>query len=135
MANGFLYNMEGEKKMLREGQLTDHFSKKEFDCQCGCGTGKISMDLVNKLESARVDFGRGMRINSGIRCLEHNRKIGSKDTSSHIKCVAADVGCTNMEDRLKLLSILLKYFKRVGINKSFIHVDVDTEKPNGVFVY
>lgn len=127
--------MEGEKKMLKAGQLTEHFSKKEFDCQCGCGTGKISMELVEKLEQARLDYGRGMRINSGIRCLEHNRKIGSKDTSSHIKCLAADVSCTNMEDRLKLVTILLKYFTRLGINKKFIHVDVDSDKPNGVFLY
>ena len=135
MANGFLYNMEGEKKMLKEGQLTDHFSKKEFDCKCGCNTGPINMVLVEKLESARLEFGRGMRINSGIRCLHHNRKIGSRDTSSHIKCVAADVGCTNMEDRHKLLSIFLKYFQRVGVHKEFIHVDVDPDKPSGVFVY
>ena len=121
--------------MLKAGQLTQHFSKKEFDCQCGCGTGKISMELVEKLEQARLDYGRGMRINSGIRCLEHNRKIGSKDTSSHIKCLAADVSCTNMEDRLKLVTILLKYFTRLGINKKFIHVDVDSDKPNGVFLY
>ena len=135
MANGFLYNMEGEKKMFPKGQLTDHFSKKEFDCQCGCGTGEISMELVQKLEQARLDYGRGMRINSGIRCLEHNRKIGSKDTSSHIKCVAADVSCTTMSERLKLVTILLKYFTRLGINKKFIHVDVDSDKPNGVFLY
>ncbi len=135
MPNAFIYNMEGEKKMLKAGQLTEHFSKKEFDCQCGCGTGKISMELVEKLEQARLDYGRGMRINSGIRCLEHNRKIGSKDTSSHIKCLAADVSCTNMEDRLKLVTILLKYFTRLGINKKFIHVDVDSDKPNGVFLY
>ena len=135
MPNAFLYNMEGEKKMFPKGQLTDHFSKKEFDCQCGCGTGEISMELVQKLEQARLDYGRGMRINSGIRCLEHNRKIGSKDTSSHIKCVAADVSCTTMSERLELLTILLKYFTRVGINKKFIHVDVDSDKPNGVFLY
>tara|TARA_B110000467_G_C18320400_1_gene484723 strand:+ start:298 stop:675 length:378 start_codon:yes stop_codon:yes gene_type:complete len=125
--------MEGEKKL--NIQLTPHFSKKEFACQCGCGDGEISMVLVQKLEQTRVDYGKSMRINSGIRCIGHNRDIGSKDTSSHIKCVAADVGCTNMEDRLKLLPILLKYFTRIGINKSFIHVDVDSEKPNGVFVY
>ena len=135
MPNAFIYNMEGEKKMLKAGQLTDHFSKKEFACQCGCGTGEISMDLVNKLESVRVEYGKAMRINSGIRCLEHNRKIGSRDTSSHIKCVAADVGCTSMGERLELLTILLKYFTRVGINKKFIHVDVDSEKPKGVFLY
>ena len=135
MPNAFLYNMEGEKKMLREGQITKHFSKKEFDCQCGCDTGPINRVLVEKLEQARLEFGRGMKINSGIRCLHHNRKIGSKDTSSHIKCLAADVGCTGMEDRHKLLSILLKYFKRVGVHKHFIHVDVDPDKPDGVFVY
>ena len=78
---------------------------------------------------------KGMRINSGIRCLHHNRKIGSKDTSSHIKCVAADVGCTNMEDRHRMLSIMLKYFKRVGVHKEFIHVDVDEDKPYAVYVY
>ena len=135
MPNAFLYNMKGEKKMLKDGQLTEHFSKKEFDCKCGCNTGPINMILVEKLELARMEFGRGMRINSGIRCLHHNRKIGSKDTSSHIKCVAADVSCTNMEDRHKMLSIMLKYFKRVGVHKEFIHVDVDEDKPYGVFVY
>jgi len=135
MPNAFIYNMEGEKKMLRAGQLTEHFSKKEFDCQCGCGTGTISDSLVQKLELVRVEYGRPMRINSGIRCLEHNRNIGSKDTSSHIKCLAADVGCTNMSERFTLIQILMKHFQRVGINKKFIHVDVDTDKPNGVFVY
>ena len=116
-------------------QLSKHFSKKEFDCQCGCGTGTINAILVQKLELVRQEYGKPMRINSGIRCLEHNRSIGSKDTSSHIKCVAADVGCTDMTARHELLQILLKYFKRTGVHKQFIHVDVDSDKPSGVFVY
>ena len=128
----FVYNMEGKKTM---GQLSDHFTKKEFDCKCNCGTGEISMTLVNNLEKSRVEYGKPMRINSGIRCLEHNRKIGSRDTSSHIKCLAADVSCVGMDDRHKLLSIFLKHFKRVGVHKEFLHVDVDSDKPNGVFVY
>ena len=135
MPNAFIYNMEGEKKMLRAGQLTTHFSKKEFECQCGCGTGTISNSLVQKLELVRIEYKKPMRINSGIRCLNHNRNIGSKDTSSHIKCLAADVGCTDMSERFTLLQLLMKHFKRVGINKKFIHVDVDSDKPSGVFVY
>ena len=93
------------------------------------------MVVVEKLEQARIDHARPMRINSGIRCLSHNRSIGSRDTSSHIKCLAADVSCTSMEARYKMLSIFLKYFQRVGIHKEFIHVDVDPDKPKGVFVY
>lgn len=135
MPNAFLYDLEGNKIELRQGKLTEHFNRKEFDCQCGCGTGEIDIGLVQKLELARQEYKKPMRINSGIRCLEHNRSIGSKDTSSHIKCIAADIGCTSMEERHNLLVILLKHFKRLGVHKQFIHVDVDGEKPNGVFVY
>jgi len=135
MPNAFVYDMEGNKTMLGKGRLTEHFSRKEFDCQCGCGTGEISMELVELLELARLEYDKPMRINSGIRCLNHNRSIGSRDTSSHIKCLAADIGCTDMGERHKLLQILLKQFDRVGVHKKFIHVDVDTEKPKGVFVY
>ena len=117
-------------------KLTEHFSKKEFDCQCGCDTGQINMTLVEKLEQARCEYGGPMRINSGIRCLQHNRTIGSKDTSSHIKGLAADVSCEDSSKRYKMINILLKYFQRVGIHKSFIHVDVDSNKKHDViFLY
>jgi len=120
-------------------QLTEHFTKEEFDCQCGCGNGDIiiSERLVDELEIVRKAYGKPMRINSGIRCLSHNRNIGSRDTSSHIKGVAADIGCTDMVTRLELMKRLLRdgEFTRIGLHKSFIHVDVDYDKPNGIFLY
>ena len=48
MPNAFIYNMDGEKTLLPKGKLTEHFSKKEFDCRCGCDTGPINMILVQK---------------------------------------------------------------------------------------
>ena len=128
MPNAFVYDMEGNKTMLGKGRLTEHFNKSEFACQCGCGTGDISMELVEILELVRLEYGKPMRINSGIRCLEHNRKIGSRDTSSHIKCLAADIGCTNMSERKELLYILMKQFDRIGINKNSISINII--KPN-----
>ena len=120
-------------------KLTDHFSKEEFDCQCGCGNGDIviSENLVFQLECVRIHYGKPMRINSGIRCLSHNRKIGSRDTSSHIKGLAADISCGNMGTRLELVKRLLRdgEFKRMGMHKDFIHVDVDYDKPKGIFLY
>ena len=115
--------------------LTEHFNSEEFDCQCGCGTGHIAQNLVLKLEEVRVTINKPMRINSGIRCLEHNRSIGSSDTSSHIKGIAADIGCTQMSDRYLLMTEFVKHFKRIGIHRDFIHVDIDTDKRNGIFVY
>jgi len=120
-------------------RLTDHFTKEEFDCQCGCGNGDIviSENLVFELECVRIHYGKPMRVNSGIRCLSHNRKIGSRDTSSHIKGLAVDISCTDMGTRLELVKRLLRdgEFKRMGIHKDFIHVDVDYDKPKGIFIY
>ena len=115
--------------------LTEHFNSEEFSCQCGCGSGNIMQNLVLKLEEVRVAIDKPMRINSGIRCLEHNRSIGSSDTSSHIKGIAADIGCTQMSDRLELMTEFVKHFKRIGIHSNFIHVDIDVDKRNGIFVY
>ena len=138
----FVYTLEGKKIFGKEKnvtQLTEHFTKEEFDCQCGCGNGDIviSERLVSELEIVRKSYGKPMRINSGIRCLSHNRNIGSRDTSSHIKGVAADISCTNMGTRLELVKKLLRdaEFTRVGLHKDFIHVDVDEDKPNGIFLY
>ena len=120
-------------------RLTDHFTKEEFDCQCGCGNGDIviSENLVFELECVRVHYGKPMRINSGIRCLSHNRKIGSRDTSSHIKGLAVDIGCRDMGTRLILVKHLLRdgEFTRIGFHREFIHVDVDYDKPRGIFLY
>ena len=120
-------------------KLTDHFSKEEFDCQCGCGNGDIviSENLVFQLECVRIHYGKPMRINSGIRCLSHNRKIGSRDTSSHIKGLAVDISCGDMRTRLELVKKLLRdgEFERIGFHKEFIHVDVDYDKPKGIFLY
>ena len=115
--------------------LTEHFNSEEFACQCGCGSGNIMQNLVLKLEEVRVAIDRPMKINSGIRCLQHNRSIGISDTSAHIKGIAADIGCTQMSDRLQLMSEFVKHFKRIGIHKEFIQVDIDVDKRNGIFVY
>ena len=129
----------GENKM-ENSWLTQHFQSDEFWCSCGCGKegpneNHISQSLVLKLEILRTAINKPMKINSGIRCLKYNRSIGSSDTSSHIKCIAADISCTQMSDRHLLMSHLPKLFERIGIHKDFIHVDIDTDKRRGIFVY
>ena len=129
----------GESKM-ENLQLTAHFQSDEFWCSCGCGNegpngNHISQSLVLKLEIVRTAINKPMQINSGIRCLKYNQSIGSSDTSSHIKCIAADISCTQMSDRHLLMSHLPKLFDRIGIHKDFIHVDIDTDKRKGIFVY
>jgi uncharacterized protein YcbK (DUF882 family) len=111
------------------GDLTEHFNRKEFACQCGCGLDGISLALVHQLETARRILGRPMHITSGIRCATHNATIGGADASSHLTGLAADLACPSAYDRYDLLmAILTAGFTRVGIGKDFVHADIDRTK-------
>jgi uncharacterized protein YcbK (DUF882 family) len=74
------------------GDISTHFSRSEFECHCNndCGFNAVDIDLLNMLEQVRTHFGRPVIIHCACRCLEHNRSVGSKDTSQHIKGLAAD---------------------------------------------
>jgi len=69
------------------GDLSTHFSREEFACQCGCGRGfndgDISPDLILHLESMRSKIGRPIIILSGCRCPPHNSNVGGVLGSVH----------------------------------------------------
>tara|TARA_Y100001951_G_C11099949_1_gene161460 strand:- start:57 stop:539 length:483 start_codon:yes stop_codon:yes gene_type:complete len=84
-------------------QLSKHFKLSEFTKSqvavrkgikntASSGEIKNLTDLCyGVLEKARVKFDRPVTINSGFRCLELNRAIGSGDSSQHCKGMAADI--------------------------------------------
>lgn len=110
-------------------QFTEHFSSKEFTCQCSnsdCVDQKISKNLVENLEKCRQEFGKAVMINSGYRCPKHNVAIGGAKNSQHIHGKAADtrpkiLTTDTMDEWFKVVS---SSFKALGIAQSFIHVDV-----------
>ena len=104
-------------------------------CPCGCGLTITSSELWTKLDHARLLADTPFIITSGARCLNYNRKIGSKDTSSHIDGLAVDIATPTSDVRYKILfSLLQAGFKRIGYNgrKKFLHVDVDENKPQNI---
>jgi zinc D-Ala-D-Ala carboxypeptidase len=114
------------------GDLTANFNRSEFACKCGCGKDNIKDELAIKVQRVRDLLNRPIRINSGIRCSEHNAASNSKPTSSHIDGWAADLGYTGSRERYELLNAIMQVFDRVGIAKTFIHVDVDANKTSEV---
>lgn len=104
------------------------FTKAEFACKCGCGKNNISPDLITKLDEARDMYHQPMTIESGSRCSAWNKHEGGKRTSAHLKGLAADIRCTAPRDRFRLLNIFyILGFKRIGIGRTFIHVDISKE--------
>ena len=118
------------------GDLTENFSRAEFECGDGCGLGlndgDISDELISRLQVVRVAYKKPIRILSGLRCPAHNENIKGSPTSSHMKGLAVDIEAPNGADMHKLVAKLIPFFKRMGIyqKQRFIHVDVDYEKPN-----
>lgn len=48
---------------------------------------------ASQLDKVRELLGRPVNISSGYRCLQVNRRLGSKDTSQHLKGEAVDFKC------------------------------------------
>ena len=117
-----------------------HFVAAEFDSPDLPGSGAEFMDeeFLNLLDRARDAAGVPFKITSGFRTPEYNIDLKKRGyavarNSSHLKGLAADIAVTSSANRLIILeSLLFVGFRRIGIGKGFIHVDLDRAKSQDV---
>ena len=119
-----------------------YFTFKEFDSPDEPGSGKhMDRDFLDMLDTAREEAGVAFKISSGFRTEAYNRdllKRGYKASknSSHLKGCAADIVCTDSAKRsIRVRALINVGFTRLGIAKSFIHVDNDPAKPDAIWLY
>lgn len=111
------------------------FKLKEFICKCGeCKRipdnliGNVCA-LMEDLEIIRKHLGLPMEVTSGVRCKEHNEKVGGKDNSMHLKGRAADIQVKDMSgDRLAGFIEALRCCGKIpdgglGTYETFVHYD------------
>jgi len=118
-----------------EYPLTDHFSTREFTCQCShesCKEQRISIDLVDKLEKIRVEVGQPLIITSGFRCSAHQQDIRDSGQSTvvavkkstHELGDAADIlPKDGKEIQGSFLKLCAQHFDSIGLSDRFLHVD------------
>ena len=106
------------------------------------------------LQPVRDHFGKGVKVNSGLRTLAVNRAIGSKDTSDHTKGMAADIeipGVANAElaqwivSNLEFRQVILEFYTPGIPDSGWVHVSYNpadnkkqvltATKQNGKTVY
>lgn len=93
----------------------------------------IDQELIGVLEDLESELGIELEYTSGYRCEECNKEAGGSTNSAHMRGLAVDCRCNNSHDRYNILvAALLLRTRRVGIGKTFIHVDVDTSLPQKV---
>ncbi len=110
--------------------ITEHFSYEDFTCKC-CQRLKINDRLyehVERLEEMRGILGFPIIINSGYRCVEHNREVGGGIKSQHLY-FATDIRPSwgnGFSGKLRIMYALTKELKFDGIGRyqSFIHIDL-----------
>ena len=129
-----------------------HFSIAEL---CASDTAKVKridntpseevvsnlMALIwNVLEPARVQLGCPIIVTSGYRSPELNKEIGGVSNSQHQYGQAADLVCTNREDKLRLFDILKRMdidqllFEKNSKGTQWIHVSFKTDGTNRNYV-
>ena len=106
-------------------RLSKNFLRGEFACRgsdCCNGSAVIERGLVEALQELHDKLSQPgpiikLIINSGFRCLKHNREIHSKDTSQHPRGTAVDVKRPDNVDikELTRAALSISEFKKGGI--------------------
>ena len=125
--------------------------KDSMACHCGCGFGASPAEfnhyLMEQLDLLREMHGKPITLTSAARCLKYNDEIGGEKNSAHTpeddaQCRAVDIAAPfGSFDRKRFILMANRAgFQRIGIGKTFVHVDVAAEHggpglPEGWFLY
>jgi len=110
--------------------ISEHFSREEFACRCGCGFDVVDKELLHVLEKVRTHFNAPVSINSACRCEQHNKDVGGADGSKHKLGIAADIVVRGVEQSMVYDYLCGYAVDKYGIGKykSFTHIDVRKSK-------
>jgi len=86
--------------------------------------------ILNELEK---NLKRKLIYNSGYRCPACNKAAGGVKNSSHMRGKAVDIKSKTSPERYEITKAALAFgFKRIGIGKTIIHLDLDETLPQRV---
>lgn len=107
-----------------------YFKESEFNCNGKPCFDKMNKNFIDKLDYARSFTKTSFQITSSWRSEEHNKSVGGSETSSHLKGLAVDISAKSSNEKYEIIkALLIAGLKRIGIAKTFIHVDYDYSKP------
>tara|TARA_Y100000994_G_scaffold149777_1_gene122670 strand:+ start:274 stop:648 length:375 start_codon:yes stop_codon:yes gene_type:complete len=110
------------------------FKRDEFACKCGCGTNRISDEIIMVCDSLRGECGFPFVISSGYRCEDHPIEAVKSQPGAHQGGMAADIACSGDRAQTLIRHALNYGITRIGINQKgshssrFVHIDVDNSR-------
>lgn len=115
------------------GNVSEHFTAKEFACKDGTSTLLLDKDILPILERFREYVEAPVTINSAYRTSSWNRKQGGASKSYHLYGRAFDIPYKSTYKNLKSVDMMCKFFNSLGLKgiikyPTFVHIDTRTSK-------
>lgn len=114
-----------------DAKVSDHFKLREFKCNDNSRVVVLNDELVTVLETARLHFGKAIKINSGYRTVAYNSALkNSSPNSQHTHGNAADIVVSDVKpiDVYNYFNETYPDSYGVGIYNTFVHIDVRPSK-------
>lgn len=108
----------------------ENFDRSEFACKCGkCGgfPAEPEETLVRTADRVRGHFGSAAIVSSGVRCTNHNGKVGGVANSRHLSGKAMDFCVSGFSAAMVLAFVRQQPEIRYAyaIDSNFVHMDVE----------
>lgn len=98
-----------------------------------CAMSDLSPDFLRKLDRCREIAGIPFIVNSAYRSPAWEKAHGRSGNGAHPRRVAVDIRCTDSRSRwCILLAAFSVGFRRIGVARSFVHLDDCQELPGPV---
>lgn len=114
--------------------MAKYFNNAEFRrCDPPCSEKDMNPALMERLDALREKCGMPLIINCAYRSREWDLKKGRSGNSAHTRGMAVDILCNSSATRYKIVSAAIELgFTRIGIGKTFVHLDIDETLAQGV---
>lgn len=111
-----------------------YFKEPEFKrCVPSCSLQDMNQQFMTALDALRAQAGIPLVLNCAYRSVQWDKSKGRSGNSAHTRGKAADIRCNASATRMKIVRAALALgFKRIGIGKDYVHVDMDSSLPQNV---
>jgi len=93
----------------------------------------MNQQFMTALDALRAQAGIPLVLNCAYRSVQWDKSKGRSGNSAHTRGKAADIRCNASATRMKIVRAALALgFKRIGIGKDYVHVDMDLSLPQNV---
>lgn len=114
--------------------MSKYFTAAEFHrCTPACSIQQMDPEFLALLDRVREAAGIPLVLTCAYRSREWDEAKGRSGNSAHTRGKAVDIRCNASATRYKIVRAALECgVRRIGIGKTFVHLDNDASLPQGV---